>query len=286
MKVASTRAELDAALGSLRTGSVGLVPTMGALHEGHDALLVAARSATDSVVVSIFVNPLQFRPGEDLASYPRTRDADIERCAEHGADVAFAPTVETVYPGGEPQVTVDPGPLGGELEGASRPGHFRGVLTVVTKLFGLVHPDSAVFGTKDYQQLTLVRRCVRDLCIPVEVLSVETVRAPDGLALSSRNRHLSGPERKAALALSQALSRGQQAGRRGGADVTAAAREVLDSTPEVEVDYLEVRNLAMGSPPAVGQARLLVAARVGSTRLIDNLPVLLGAETLDGDPVR
>ncbi len=249
---------------------------MGALHEGHDALVAAAGRAADSVVVSIFVNPLQFGPREDLASYPRALDADLERCSAIGVDVVFAPAVDDVYPGGNPQVTVDPGPLADELEGVSRPGHFRGVLTVVTKLFGLVEPEFAVFGTKDYQQLTLVRQCVHDLCLPVVILSVETVRAPDGLALSSRNRYLGADERRAALTLSHALAVGQQAGPAGAAAVLAAAGEALAARPEVVTDYLELRGVLLDAPPARGEGRLLVAARVGSTRLIDNAAVAVG----------
>lgn len=277
MRVAASRAELDTALAAARrTGDrVALVPTMGALHAGHEALLDVARAEAAAVVVSIFVNPLQFGAGEDLASYPRTLAADLARCAEHGVDVAFTPAVQVVYPDGEPQVSVDPGPLGTQLEGASRPGHFRGVLTVVTKLFGLVRPDLAVFGTKDYQQLVLLRRCVTDLCLPVVVDDVETVRAPDGLALSSRNAHLSADQRAAALALSRALRAGQSAGTSGPAAVMAAARGVLDSASDVRLDYLELRGADLTPAPAAGEARLLVAARIGTTRLIDNVPVLL-----------
>ncbi len=277
MRVAASRAELDTALAAARrTGDrVALVPTMGALHAGHEALLDVARAEAAAVVVSIFVNPLQFGAGEDLASYPRTLSADLARCAEHGVDVAFTPAVQVVYPDGEPQVSVDPGPLGTQLEGASRPGHFRGVLTVVTKLFGLVRPDLAVFGTKDYQQLVLLRRCVTDLCLPVVVDDVETVRAPDGLALSSRNAHLSADQRAAALALSRALRAGQSAGTSGPAAVMAAARGVLDSASDVRLDYLELRGADLTPAPAAGEARLLVAARIGTTRLIDNVPVLL-----------
>jgi len=251
---------------------------MGALHEGHEALLTAAGQASEVVVASIFVNPLQFGPGEDLAAYPRTLAADLERCAANGVEVVFAPDVGTVYPGGEPQVSVDPGPLAAELEGASRPGHFRGVLTVVVKLLGLVRPDLAAFGTKDYQQLTLVRRCVNDLCLPVRILGVETVRAVDGLALSSRNRYLSDSERRAAVALSRALASGRRIGAAGREAVLAAATAVLRATPEVHLDYLELRGLDLGAAPATGEARLLVAARVGSTRLIDNTAVVLGSE--------
>jgi pantoate--beta-alanine ligase len=276
VKVASTRAELDAALDAKRrSGQVALVPTMGALHAGHEALLASAGAAADSVVASIFVNPLQFGPGEDLTSYPRMLDEDLERCAAHGVDVVFAPGVDIVYPDGQPQVTIDPGPLGRQLEGASRPGHFRGVLTVVAKLLGLVRPHVAVFGTKDYQQLVLVRRCVHDLCLPVVILGVETVREPDGLALSSRNRYLSAAERTAAQTLSRALAAGHAAGPEGAPAVMAAARSALVAAPDVALDYLELRNPDLGDPPPSGQARLLVAAQVGSTRLIDNMAVVL-----------
>ncbi len=284
MRVATTTAELDTALDGRRRADsrLALVPTMGALHAGHEALLDAARAAAEAVVVSIFVNPMQFGPGEDLASYPRTLGADLDRCAEHGVDVVFAPDVDLVYPGGAPQVSVDPGPLGTQLEGAVRPGHFRGVLTVVTKLFGLVRPDVAVFGAKDYQQLVLVRRCVADLCLPVAVDGVETVRAPDGLALSSRNRHLSSVQRGHALALSRALYAGQAAAVAGAEAVVTAARAVLGRSAGVALDYLELRGADLGAAPATGEARLLVAARVGTTRLIDNMAVFLeiDAETM------
>ncbi|HEY7043243.1 MAG TPA: pantoate--beta-alanine ligase [Nocardioidaceae bacterium] len=256
--------------------SIAFVPTMGALHHGHAALIDEARRRGEVVVVSIFVNPLQFAPGEDLERYPRTFDADVELCARHGADVVFAPAVDEVYPGGQPQVTVEPGALGTVLEGASRPGHFRGVLTVVAKLFGLVTPDVAVFGQKDYQQLVLVRRMVADLCMAVDVVGTETVREPDGLALSSRNRYLSPSERSSALALSMALRAGQAAGRGGPAAVRREAERVMDSSRGVDVDYLELTGEDLSPAPTAGPARLLVAARVGSTRLIDNMPVVLG----------
>jgi pantoate--beta-alanine ligase len=279
--VARTRAELDEALRPVRAaaGRVALVPTMGALHRGHAELMAAARDSvedTDAVVVSIFVNPLQFGPGEDLDRYPRTFDADLDLCAERGVDVVFAPSVEEVYPGGEPQVTVEPGPLARVLEGASRPGHFRGVLTVVAKLFGLVRPDLAFFGQKDYQQLVLVRRMTSDLCMPVEVRGVQTVREPTGLALSSRNEYLDDEQRVAASALSRALQAGVEAGREGGPHALAAARAVLRESHGVDLDYLELTSPELGEPPETGQARLLIAARVGPTRLIDNVAVLLG----------
>ena len=287
--VASTREELAEALLEVRSrrGRVAFVPTMGALHEGHAALIRAARERSgenDAVVVSIFVNPMQFGPGEDLDRYPRTFDADLDVCADHGVDVVFAPSVEEVYPGGEPRVTLDPGSLGSVLEGHSRPGHFRGMLTVVAKLFGLVHPDLAFFGQKDYQQLVLVRRMVADLCMGVEVVGVETVRERDGLALSSRNRYLAPEERRAALALSAALAAGAEAGSQAAFDdpatpaerARAAAVAVLRQAHGVDLDYLEVTSPDLGPAPAEGPARMLVAARVGSTRLIDNTALELG----------
>ena len=280
--VATTRDELAAALAGTRArgGRVALVPTMGALHAGHASLVADARGAVspdDAVVVSVFVNPMQFGPGEDLARYPRTFEADLEVCAEQGADVVFAPSVEEVYPGGDPQVTVAPGPLGSILEGATRPGHYTGVLTVVAKLFGLVRPDLAVFGQKDYQQLVLVRRMVDDLCMGVEVVGGTTVREATGLALSSRNAYLDAQERDAALALSRALLAGAGVGADGREAVLAAAHAVLGTAPSVELDYLALTSTDLGDPPATGEARLLVAARVGSTRLIDNVAVHLGS---------
>ncbi|HSE10701.1 MAG TPA: pantoate--beta-alanine ligase [Nocardioidaceae bacterium] len=282
-RVANTRAELAHALADVRArgGRVALVPTMGALHEGHAALMRAARERSrdsDAVVVSIFVNPMQFAPGEDLDRYPRTFDADLEVCAAEGVDVVFAPSVDEVYPGGEPQVTLEPGPLGSILEGAIRPTHFRGVLTVVAKLFGLVQPDQAFFGQKDYQQLVLIRRMVADLCMGLDVVGVETVREYDGLALSSRNRYLDDDERRSALALSRALAAGAGAGPDGADAVLDAARAVLRE-PEAEgvaVDYLELTAPDLGPTPQSGEARLLVAARVGTTRLIDNTALTLG----------
>jgi pantoate--beta-alanine ligase len=281
--VAGTRAELSSLLTATRSrgGRVALVPTMGALHEGHAALVDEARTRVgpdDAVVVSIFVNPMQFGPGEDLDRYPRTFDADLEVCAAHGADVVFAPAVDEVYPGGDPQVTVDPGSLGSVLEGATRPGHYHGVLTVVAKLFGLVRPDVAVFGQKDYQQLVLVRRMVADLCLGVDVVGAETVREATGLALSSRNAYLDADERVAALALSQALRAGAEAGHEGGSHVLAAARAVLRAAHRIDLDYLALTSPDLGTAPVTGEARLLLAARVGSTRLIDNVAVHLGVQ--------
>lgn len=277
VRVATTRTELRANLHERGTGSdpVAFVPTMGALHAGHAALFDEARARGDLLVASIFVNPMQFGPGEDLATYPRSLDADLALCAEHGVDLVFVPAVDTVYPGGQPQVTVEPGPNATILDGASRPGHFRGVLTVVAKLFGLVQPAVAFFGQKDYQQLVLIRRMVADLCLPTEIVGAETVRDPDGLALSSRNRYLCADERESALALSRALRAGQAAAAGGPADVLAAAQAVLTGQPGIAVDYLALRAADLGEAPANGEARLLVAAMVGTTRLIDNVAVQL-----------
>ncbi len=281
--VARTRAQLDAALADVRAlgGTVGLVPTMGALHAGHAVLVREAAARADAVVVSIFVNPLQFGPGEDLDRYPRTFEADLDACRDAGATVVYAPSVDEVYPGGDPQVTVEPGPLGSVLEGATRPGHYRGVLTVVAKLFGLTRPDLAFFGQKDYQQLVLVRRMVDDLCLRVQVVGVETVRETGGLALSSRNAFLDDPQRRAAQTLSAALRAGAAVGADGADAVRRAAQAVLEDEVEVEVDYLALTSPGLTEAPVAGEARLLVAARVGSTRLIDNLAVLLGPPGAD-----
>jgi len=274
--VAHTRGALADALQSLRRqGTVALVPTMGALHAGHRSLLQAARRHARTVVVSIFVNPLQFGPAEDLHRYPRTLEADLAVCDAEGVALVFAPEPEVMYGAGA-AVSVHPGPLGGELEGAVRPGHFAGVLTVVAKLFGLVRPDVAVFGEKDYQQLTLVRRMVADLDLGVRVVGAPTVREPDGLALSSRNSYLSTVERSTAAALSAALRAGVAAAAGGAAAALAAAAAVLDAASGVEVDYLALRAPDLGPAPSAGPARLLVAAHVGDTRLIDNAAAVLG----------
>ncbi|GAB4059642.1 pantoate--beta-alanine ligase [Catellatospora paridis] len=270
--VVRTREELARARAAAQ-GSVAVVMTMGALHEGHATLLREARKHADFVLATIFVNPLQFGPNEDLARYPRTFDADLAVCAAEGVDLVFAPTPEVMYPHGQPQVTVHPGPLGEALEGAVRPGHFAGVLTVVGKLLRLTRPDLAFFGEKDYQQLTLITLMVRDLELGVEIVGVPTVRGPDGLALSSRNRYLSETERETALALSRGLRAG--AARREAAAVLAAARAELAG---VDVDYLALRGTDLSEDPGPGEARLLVAARVGATRLIDNLPVHLDTD--------
>ena len=273
-------AEATADLRKLREqlpAPVVLVPTMGALHEGHRTLVRAAKARGGSVVVSVFVNPTQFGPGEDFDRYPRTWDADLAALAEEGADLVFHPPVDEVYPPGSLGVTVQPGPLGDVLEGAVRPGHFAGVLTVVAKLFGLVRPDVAVFGEKDYQQLTLIRAMARELVLGVEVVGVPTVREDDGMALSSRNRYLSEEQRSTAAALSAALRAGAAAGPQGTDAVLVAARAVLAAAPDLVPDYLELTDPDLGPAPTAGPARLLVAARAGSTRLIDNTAVELGS---------
>jgi pantoate--beta-alanine ligase len=230
------------------------------------------------VVVTIFLNPLQFAPGEDLGRYPRTFDADLVICEREGVDLVFAPTPDVVYPDGEPSVRIDAGWLGDVLEGESRPGHFSGVLTVVAKLFHLTRADIALFGDKDAQQLALIRRMVRDLDVPVEVVGVPTVREPDGLALSSRNMYLSTDDRIVALTLSAALYAGAARASEGAEQVMAAASAVLLDVPGLEVDYLRLVDDETWQPagPTAASARLLVAARLGSTRLIDNVPVSLG----------
>ncbi|CAL9516814.1 pantoate--beta-alanine ligase [Streptomyces sp. enrichment culture] len=310
-------------------GRTAVVMTMGALHEGHATLIRAARAHVGRdgfVVVTVFVNPLQFGQGEDLDRYPRTLEADLKVSEQAGADVVFAPSVEEVYPGGEPQVRISAGPMGERLEGASRPGHFDGMLTVVAKLLHLTRPDVAFFGQKDAQQLALIRRMVRDLNFGVEIVGVPTVREEDGLALSSRNRYLSAQERRTALALSRALFAGrdrhaaQEALRaralavpatnaraealsaigesRAAADahavaqavpgaasaVRTAARLVLDEAarhdPPLKLDYLALVDPADFTEiddDFTGEAVLAVAARVGTTRLIDNLPLTFGA---------
>ncbi len=253
-----------------------LVPTMGALHAGHRELIRHARRTPGStaVAVSIFVNPLQFGPSEDLERYPRPLEADLAACREEGVELVFTPAVADMYPPGADTV-VNPGPLGRELEGAVRPGHFPGVLTVVAKLFHIVAPDLAFFGEKDYQQLVLVQKMVRDLDFFISIVGVPIVREPDGLALSSRNVYLSPEERARALVLQRALWAGAGASAQGADAVLTTARAVLAEEPTVAVDYLELRAPDLGPAPASGQARLLVAARVGTTRLIDNVAVRL-----------
>lgn len=255
---------------------VALVPTMGALHEGHLSLVKAAQSIPGvTVVVSIFVNPLQFAEGEDLDSYPRTLDADVEKLKAAGVDAVFAPSPREMYPNG-PRTTIHPGEAGRILEGEHRPTHFAGVLTVVNKLFTITNCDHAFFGEKDYQQLILIQQMVTDLNMPVQVHGVPIVREADGLALSSRNVYLSDDERELALTLSAALTAGSFVADRGAEEVVATARSIFDAKPDIEVDYLELKGLDLGDAPEEGPARLLVAARVGTTRLIDNVGVPLG----------
>lgn len=312
-----------------RGGRRAVVMTMGALHEGHATLVRTAREQAGpdgQVVVTVFVNPLQFGANEDLDRYPRTLDADLLICEEAGADAVFAPAVDEVYPGGDPQVRITAGPMGGRLEGATRPGHFDGMLTVVAKLLHLTRPDLALFGQKDAQQLALIRRMVTDLNFPVEVAGVPTVREDDGLALSSRNRYLSPAERRTALALSRSLFAGRdrlaaQAALRARAEaapasderaaglarlgeirasadahavsaagtglpdaVRAAARHVLEEAgrhdPPLDLDYLALvdpQDFTDVGPDFTGEAVLAVAAKVGTTRLIDNIPLEFGA---------
>ncbi|HXA73521.1 MAG TPA: pantoate--beta-alanine ligase [Acidimicrobiales bacterium] len=281
MDVIETAAGCRALLvGARATGrTVGLVPTMGALHDGHISLIARAHEECDVVAVSIFVNPLQFGDPEDIAKYPRTLERDLAECAKAGAHVVFVPTIPEMYPSwpDPPATAVTVGGVSDKWEGASRPGHFDGVATVVAKLFAVAGPCRAYFGLKDFQQLAVVRRMASDLCIPVDIVGCPTVREPDGLALSSRNVRLSETERVAAQALSWALAAGRAAiatGERDGAAVHTAMRAVLDHEPLVDLDYAVAVDAAtldevttIVDPAAV---RLLIAATVGPVRLIDN----------------
>jgi len=252
---------------------VMLVPTMGALHDGHLALVRAAKRVPGSVVVvSIFVNPLQFAADEDLDAYPRIVEDDLALLRGEGVKIAFTPSVAAMYPDG-PRTAVHPGPLGSDLEGAARPTHFAGMLTVVLKLLQIVHPDRVFFGEKDYQQLVLVRQMVADLNVDTAVVGVPIVRERDGLAMSSRNRYLDPTQRELAGVLSAALLAGTHAAS-GGADAALqAARAMLSEIPAIDVDYLQVRDPDLGPAPLHGPARLLVAARLGATRLLDNVGI-------------
>ena len=263
MKVLRTIAQVREALGGPRRSGdrIGLVPTMGALHAGHVALLRAAGEGCDLVVMSLFVNPSQFDAADDLARYPRTEEADLRAAETEGVDVVFAPSVDEVYPEGF-DTWVEPGQLGAVLEGAVRPGHFRGVATVCTKLFSIVQPAVAYFGQKDAQQVAVVRQVVRDLGLPVGVVAVRTVRDPDGLALSSRNAFLSPAGRETALALPRALEAGAAA-HRSGREPVAAVRELLDAQRGLVVDYVAVADFDVPT--------LVAAARVDGIRLIDNV---------------
>jgi len=253
------------------------VPTMGALHAGHLALIERARLCGDLVVVTIFVNPLQFNVRDDFDTYPRPIDDDVEACRAAGVDAVYAPTATTMYPPGF-QTHVEPGPLADSLEGASRPGHFRGVTTVVAKLFGAVEPDVAVFGQKDFQQLAIVRRMVVDLDIGVTIVGVPTVREPDGLAISSRNQRLAAPDRRAAVCLIEALRIVEDAVSSGEHDTSrleSLARDRVAAEPRADLEYVRIVDpetlvaVDVVEEPAV----VLIAARFGDVRLIDNLLV-------------
>jgi len=256
--------------------TVAFVPTMGALHAGHIALVKQAKQTARHVVVSIFVNPTQFGPNEDFTRYPRQLEQDLAILAEAGCDILFAPEVTTIYPAGF-ATSIDPGALATILEGACRPGHFAGVATVVARLLLLVAPDYALFGEKDYQQLLVIRQTVRDLGIPTLIIGVPTVRAEDGLALSSRNAYLSPDERTRALTLSATLRR-LASDVPNGISITQALQEGSKaiSAAGFALDYLELRDAATLAPITSLQApaRALVAAKIGTTRLIDNMPVL------------
>ena len=277
--VARTRDELRAARDAIADGDVAVVMTMGALHEGHATLIRTARQRAAHVIVTIFLNPLQFGPKEDLSRYPRTFDGDLELCTAAGVDLVFAATPDVIYQDGDPGVRGAAGPLGTVLEGQARPGHFDGVLTVVAKLLHLTRADSAYFGQKDAQQLLLIRRMARDLDFPVDVVSVPTVREGDGLALSSRNTYLTASDREVALCLSRALWAGAAAAGEGPSAVRRAARAVLVREPLALVDYLVlVHPSTLEDVPEWyrGEALLAVAGRVGTTSLIPTLPILVG----------
>jgi pantoate--beta-alanine ligase len=283
--VAACRTELDRARAAGR--AVGLVPTMGALHDGHTSLMNRARAECDVVAVSIFVNPLQFGDPEDMARYPRTLERDLVVCAEAGVDVVFVPSVAEMYPSwpDAPATTVTVRGVSEHWEGASRPGHFDGVATVVAKLFTIAGPCRAYFGLKDFQQLAVVRRMARELTLPVEVVGCPIVREADGLALSSRNVRLSAPERRAATVLARALATGRAVladGERSGAAVSRAIRAVVAAEPLVALDYAVVVGAGtleeVATVTDLGSLRLLIAAQVGPVRLIDNSAALAAAD--------
>jgi pantoate--beta-alanine ligase len=277
MKICATIPEVrSAGRGARRKGKcLGLVPTMGALHEGHMSLVRAAKAQCDLVAVSIFVNPTQFAPTEDLSKYPRQFDRDCELLEKEGVDILFAPPVEEIYPDGTVTWVLVEG-LSEKLDGRSRPGHFRGVTTIVAKLLHIVEPEAAFFGQKDAAQLAVIRRMVRDLNFPVEIVSCPIVREPDGLAMSSRNVYLSVEERGRALTLQRSLQQARQhfnAGERRAATIISAAKEVFAREPRVIVDYFEVVDPETLDPIERISRRTLVAvaAYVGATRLIDNI---------------
>lgn len=272
--------ETIAALRSALAGSdsVALVPTMGALHDGHLALASRAKQLADVVVVSIFVNPLQFGPNEDYARYPRDLEGDAARLTAVGVDFIFAPSADEIYPAGRIETKISAGDVGTRFEGASRPGHFDGMLTVVAKLFNIVRPNTVMFGQKDAQQVFLVKRMVRDLDFALTVEVMPTVRESDGLALSSRNRFLDGNERRAALALSRALEAAESSADRGIDAVLAASQSVIAGDDLVQLDYLSVvepKTFLPVDDGYQGRATVIIAARVGNTRLIDNETIFL-----------
>jgi pantoate--beta-alanine ligase len=280
MQIVSTITEIRAATLSARNQHerIAFVPTMGNLHEGHLSLVRMARQECDRVVVSIFVNPMQFGVGEDFASYPRTLDADCDKLTTEGVDWVFAPTDQELYPAGKDGITyIEVPELDDILEGHSRPGHFRGVATIVNKLFNIVQPDVAVFGEKDFQQLLVIRRMVKDLNIPVEVIGMPTAREADGLAMSSRNQYLSPQERSQAGTLFRTLSEIRAKIKKGERDYRALVEQASADlrASGFAVDYLEIRQGSNLQPPRPGDDELvvLVAARLGTTRLIDNLRI-------------
>jgi pantoate--beta-alanine ligase len=279
--VAATVAEVRGRVAAARSAgkTIGLVPTMGALHEGHASLIRQARAATGFVVVTIFVNPTQFGPHEDLTRYPRPLEADLATCTACGADLAFVPAVETIYPPGF-RTFVEVTGLQDVLEGASRPGHFRGVATVVLKLFNMVQPDVAFFGQKDGQQVRIIRQLVRDLDVPVEIRVGSTVREADGLALSSRNQYLDATARRNAPALAEALEGARAriaAGERDAGVIGRAMADRIAATPGAALDYAAVVDADTLKPVTrlQGPILLAIAVRFGSTRLIDNVPVVV-----------
>lgn len=288
-KVVDTREALAHAL-AVAPSPRAVVMTMGGLHQAHGELMTIARDLVGPdghVTVTIFVNPLQFAANEDLGKYPRTFDQDVEMCQQQSVDLVFAPTREAMYPNGDAAVTVDPGELGLRYEGVARPTHFRGVLTVVAKFLQLLRPDFAVFGEKDYQQLTLVRQMVCDLDIPTEIVGGPTGREASGLAMSTRNKYLSALAREVATRIPAAIAAGQLAAVHGAAACVAAARAVLEAPADVEIDiqYVVVTDPLMGEPPETGEARLILAAIVDGTRLLDNAAVHLGPDASSVAPV-
>jgi pantoate--beta-alanine ligase len=281
-RVAELRVRLDAARGQGRT--VGFVPTMGAFHDGHRSLMRAARAHHETVVVSLFVNPLQFGPTEDLARYPKDLAGDLAAAAAEGVDIVFAPPVEEMYPGfpAPPLTTVSVAGLTDGLCGSARPGHFDGVATVVAKLFSIVGPSTAYFGKKDAQQLAVVRRMAADLCLPVEVVGCPLVREPDGLAMSSRNRNLSPAEREAAVVIHRGLQTGAEVvegGERDAGKLRRVVANVLTTEPLVRLEYAEVVAADTLAPLEAldGEVLVAVAARVGDVRLIDNMTIRVDA---------